>query len=261
MGSMDIKIVLFFLLCASACYGQQQVVRNVKGMATIANISPEEARAKAIDQAKQEALRLAGAEEWVQSFDFLEKREEHKKFDEFFHSLTSVQSMGTVVDWKMISEDKKIDQFKNLTYEVVIDATVKLYKTKPDPEFYLSVKGINTVYKNLDKMNFEIAPAKPGYLKIFLLDDARNVSILYPNEHEPAAVLASLQTYKFPQNTRFNYEVYTDKKDEVNYLFLVYTKKDIPYKGGQSFADFIEYVYTMEPAERFVSVERISIYK
>ncbi|HZY79178.1 MAG TPA: DUF4384 domain-containing protein [Cyclobacteriaceae bacterium] len=248
------------LLLSVTTYGQK-VVKNVKGMATIANISPEEARVKAIDRAKEEALKLAGAEEWVQSFDFLEKREEHKKFDEFFHSLTSVQSMGSVVDWKVTSEDRKVDEFKNLTYEVTIDATVKLYHTRPDPEFHLAVNGINSVYKNLDKMNFEISPAKGGFLKIFLLDDARNVAVLYPNEHEPALELVSNKKYLFPQNSRFNYEVYTEKKDETNYLFLVYTKKDIPYKGGDSFSSFIEYVYTIEPAERFVSIERITIYK
>jgi len=254
------RICLLLLLVTASGFGQQ-LIKDVKGVATIANISPEQAREKAIEQAKAEALRRAGAEEWVQSFDFLEKREEAKKFDEFFHSLTSVQSMGTVVDWKLISEEKKIDEFKNLVYEVVIDATVKLYKTRPDPEFYLSIKGIKTSYRNLDKMNFEILPAKDGFLKIFLLDDARNISTLYPNEHELATGLVSSKTYNFPQNSNFNYEVYTEKADEVNYLFLVYTKKNIPYKGGESFSSFIEYVYTMEPAERFVSIERVNIYK
>jgi hypothetical protein len=257
---IEMRVLVIFLFVTFNAFGQQ-VVKNVKGVATIANISPEEAKEKAIEQAKAEALRLAGAEEWVQSFDFLEKREESKKFDEFFHSLTSVQSMGNVVEWKLIKEEKKIDEFKNLVYEVAIDATVKLYKTKPDPEFHLSVKGIKTSYKNLEKMNFEISPAKGGFLKIFLLDDARNISVLYPNEHEPAAELISKQTYQFPQNSRFNYEVYTEKADESNYLFLVYTKKDVPYKGTQSFSSFIEYVYTMEPADRFVSIEKIRIYK
>ena len=254
------RLCLLFLLIGFSAFAQQKI-RNVKGVATIVNISPEEARTKAIEEAKHEALRIAGAEEWIQSFDFLEKREADKKFDEFFHSITSVQSMGSVLDWTVVSEEKKINEFKNLVYEVNIDATVKLYKTRPDPEFHLDVKGISTTYKHLDKMNFEISPGKDGFLKIFLLDEARNVAILYPNEFERGIELTSKQTYKFPQNKRFDYEVYTDKPEETNYLFLVYTKKDIPYKGGESFSSFIEYVYTMEPAERFVSVERIHIYK
>jgi hypothetical protein len=259
---VKVRYLLFFLLfITTASFAQKQVVRNVKGVASIVNISPEEARTKAIDQAKQEALRLAGAEEWIQSFDFLEKREENKKFDEFFHSLTAVQSMGTVLDWKLVSETKQIDEFKNLVYEVVIDATVQLYKTRPDPEFNLTVKGINRAYKNLEKMTFEISPAKGGYLKIFLLDEARIVSILYPNAYEPVMALTEKQSYKFPQNPRFDYEVYTEKAEETNYLFFVYTRKNIPYNGAESFSDFIEYVYTIEPADRFVSVEKIMIYK
>jgi len=256
-----VKYSFFLLFLATSVFAQKQLVRNVKGIATIVNISPEEARTKAIDAAKQEALRLAGAEEWIQSFDFLEKREEHKKFDEFFHSLTAVQSMGTVIDWKVVSETKKIDEFKNLVYEVFIDATVQLYKTRPDPEFNLTVKGIHRVYKNLEKMTFEILPAKGGYLKIFLLDEARLVSILYPNPYEPVVELSANQNYRFPQNPRFDYEVYTEKAEETNYLFFVYTRKNIPYNGAESFADFIEYVYSMEPADRFVSVEQIHIYK
>jgi uncharacterized protein YaaR (DUF327 family) len=256
-----VKYCFFFLLIATSAFAQKQVVRNVTGVAIIVNISPEEARTKAIDQAKQEALRLAGAEEWIQSFDFLEKREQNKKFDEFFHSITSVQSMGTVLDWKVVSETKKIDDFKNLVYEVVIDATVQLYKTRPDPEFNLTVKGVNRAYKDLEKMTFEISPAKGGYLKIFLLDEARLVSILYPNPYEPVIELTANRNYKFPQNARFDYEVYTEKAEETNYLFFVYTRKNIPYNGAESFADFIEYVYAMEPADRFVSVEQIHIYK
>jgi hypothetical protein len=240
---------------------QRQEIRNIAGRAVIANISPEQAREKAIEAAKAEALRQAGAEEWVQSFDFLQKVEQSNKFEEFFHSLTSVQSMGSVVDWKVLKENRGVDEFGTLFYEVTLDATVVLYKTKPDPAFQLIVKGIHAVYKNEEKMNFEVLPGQDGYLKIFLLDEARAVSQLYPNEHEPQANMRGSTAYKFPQSPHFNYEVFTDKKEETNYLFLVYTRKDIPYKGGDDFAGFIEYVYTMEPAERYVALERISIRK
>jgi hypothetical protein len=245
----------------STAFAQRREITNVSGRTVIANISPEQAREKAIELAKAEALRQAGAEEWVQSFDFLQKVEQSNKFEEFFHSLTSVQSMGSVVDWKVRKEHKGVDEFGALFYEVTLDATVVLYKTRPDPSFQLTVKGIHPVYKNEEKMNFEVFPGQDGFLKIFLLDEARAVSQLYPNEHEPQANMKGSTSYKFPQSPHFNYEVYTEKKEETNYLFLVYTRKDIPYKGGDDFAGFIEYVYSMEPVERFVALERISIRK
>lgn len=258
---MKSLIIICFLLTFSTAFAQRREITNVSGRTVIANISPEQAREKAIELAKAEALRQAGAEEWVQSFDFLQKVEQSNKFEEFFHSLTSVQSMGSVVDWKVRKEHKGVDEFGALFYEVTLDATVVLYKTRPDPSFQLTVKGIHPVYKNEEKMNFEVFPGQDGFLKIFLLDEARAVSQLYPNEHEPQANMKGSTSYKFPQSPHFNYEVYTEKKEETNYLFLVYTRKDIPYKGGDDFAGFIEYVYSMEPVERFVALERISIRK
>jgi hypothetical protein len=254
-------ILIVCVLCSCQLTAQRLQIHNVKGRVIIANISPEQARENAIEAAKAEALRQAGAEEWVQSFDFLEKREESNKFDEFFHSLTSVTSMGSVVDWKVRKENKGADEFGTLFYEVTLDATVVLYKTKPDPSFQLTVNGIDPVYKNKEKMNFEVRPVQDGFLKIFLLDEGRAVSMLYPNEQEPEVMMRGATLYKFPQSPRFDYEVFTEKKEETNYLFLVYTRKDVPYRGTDDFSDFIEYVYTMEPAERFVSLERISIRK
>lgn len=255
-----IRIILLFLLVTPlTTFCQRVKINGVQGRAVIANISPEQAREKAIEQAKAEALRQAGAEEWVQSFDFLSKREANDRFEEFFHSLTSVQAMGSVVDWKVSNESKSVDAQGALLYDVTIDATVMLYKTRPDPEFQVVVRGIRSMYQNEEKMNFEIIPGKDGFLKMFLMDDVRSVSMLYPNEHERTVEMRGKTTYAFPQSPHHNYEVYTNKKEETNYLFLVYTRKDIPYRGGDNFADFIEYVYTMEPAERFVMVERIEI--
>ena len=255
------KLLILLMLPAFGAQAQHVQVQGVQGQATIANITPEQAREKAVEQAKAEALRRAGVEEWVQSFDFLQKREENNKFEEFFHSLTSVQAMGSVVDWSVLKENKRLDESGTLLYEVTLDATVVLYKTRPDPEFHLAVNGVHPVYRNEENLSFQITPGKDGFLKIFLMDDARAVSMLYPNEHEKVAEMRGKTPYVFPQSPHFNYEAYTNKSEETNYLFFVYTRKDIPYNGTDNFSDFIQYVYTMEPAERALAVERIEIRK
>src|SRR6478609_5373447 len=94
---------LLFIFCITSgviSLAQVKAVSNAHGMAAIVNISPEEARAKAIEEAKVDALHKAGVQEWIQSFDYLDKKEEHNKFTEFFRSITSVQTMGNVVSWK-----------------------------------------------------------------------------------------------------------------------------------------------------------------
>src|SRR6187401_456754 len=97
MARMDIQIKnLLRALCLVAMsivcsHAQTRSLTGVKGSASIVNITPEHAKLKAIEEAKVEALRLAGVEEWVQSVDFLETREVNNKVTDFFHSLTSVQ--------------------------------------------------------------------------------------------------------------------------------------------------------------------------
>jgi hypothetical protein len=264
MGSMEIQInmkskILAILFVSAICsYAQEKKLYNVKGEASISNITPEQARIKAIEYAKVEALRLAGSQEWIQSFDYLEKREANNHAEEFFHSLTSVQTMGNVIQWEVVKEDKKIDALSNLVYEVWINATVLVYKTKIDPEFRFLLSDLKQVYKNDEDLNFSITPQQEGYLTIFMMDQAENISMLYPNEHEQLIKMNKDQKYEFPQSSFYRYQVYSDLKEEVNYLFLLYTRKNVKYTGS-NFKEFIEHVYQIEPQERFLTMERFRI--
>lgn len=253
-------VALMFCLVVFSSPAQTRKFTNVKGAAVIVNVTPEEAKNKAIEAAKVEAMRLAGVTEWIQSFDFLEKKESGGSYDEFFHSLTSVQTLGSVTGWELKSESKKIDDFNNLVYEVSIDATVQLYKSKKDPAFQLSVKGLSLVYKNESKLAFDVLPKQPGYLKIFLIDERQNVAMLFPNEYESSFQMEANSTYSFPQSSHFEYEMFTDFDEETNYLFFLFTRKDILCKA-EDFKDFLEYVYSIEPQDRFATMEKVVIYK
>ena len=250
------------LLCLVMFNAQAQIRKftNVKGAAVIVNVTPEEARNKAIEAAKVEAMRLAGVTEWIKSFDFLEKKEAGGTYDEFFHSLTSVETLGSVTGWELKSESKKIDDFNNLIYEVSIDATVQLYKSKKDPEFQLSVKGLSQVYKNESKLAFDVLAKQPGYLKIFLIDEHQSVTMLFPNEYESSFQMDANSTYSFPQSSHFEYEMFTDFKEETNYLFFLFTRRDI-LCNAEDFKSFLEYVYSIEPQDRFATMEKVVIYK
>jgi len=79
-------------LCASCCLAQEiKTVEGIKGEWIISNdITPIQARANAIDQAKAEALRNAGATEYVSESSLLYKTEKDKKLEDIHKSLTSV---------------------------------------------------------------------------------------------------------------------------------------------------------------------------
>jgi hypothetical protein len=264
MEFMDIQLkkllvaIGFVLVVMVHTQAQSQKVKGVPGSASIVNITPEQAKQKAIDDAKAESLRLAGVEEWVQSVSFLETRESNNKVTDFFHSLTSVQSMGEVVSWSLVSENKVKDELGNLRYDVVIDAEVKVYKTRPDPEFQVDVKGVNSVYKNGSDLAFSTLPNRPGYLSVFIIDQESNVVQLYPNTEEPLIHMTEARDYTFPMSKHYRYEVFSNLREETNYVFFLFTKSNIPYRGD-SFQSFIEHVYRIEPWERYTVMERIMI--
>lgn len=257
-----IAVGMSLMLCMVVLDSRAQTKKfaNVRGAAVIVNVTPEEAKNKAIEAAKVEALRMAGVTEWIQSFDFLEKKEAAGKYDEFFHSLTSVETLGSVTGWELKGESKKIDDFNNLIYEVSIDATVQLYKSKKDPEFQLLVDGLSQVYKNESKLAFDVLAKQPGYLKIFLIDERQNVAMLFPNEYESSFQMEANSTYSFPQSSHFEYEMFTELEEETNYLFFLFTRKDIVCKA-EHFRSFLEYVYSIEPQDRFATMEKVVIYK
>ena len=253
-------LFIFYSTVSVVSLAQVKAVSNAHGMAAIVNISPEEARAKAIEEAKLDALHKAGVQEWIQSFDYLDKKEEHNKFTEFFRSITSVQTMGNVVSWKVVKEEKKIDELNNLLYEVIIDAEVKLYLTRADKEFQVAINGIQPLYHSEQKMQFEILPNKEGYLSVFIVDNNLAVTQLFPNEKEKENKLTAAITYRFPLSPHFDYEVYTDLKEEQNYIFFLYTRQHLPFHGT-SFDSLIEFIYGIEPQERFLSMEKFRIVK
>ncbi len=168
--------------------------------------------------------------------------------------------MGNVISYQVVKEQKKVDALNNLIYEVLIDAEVRIYKSKADPEFKVNVSGISPLYKNEQKLTFSVLPYKEGYLSVFIIDPQSVVSPLFPNVNEKQNQLIAGVTYTFPLSPHFDYQVYTDLGEEQDYVFFLFTRQDIRFQG-KSFNEFIEHVYGIEPQERFLMMEKIRIVK
>ena len=97
--------------------------------------------------------------------------------------MTSIDVSGEISGFQVIKEEKRKNEFGNLTYEVWINATVMLHKTSKDPGFNMDVNGIRDSYRSPEELVFEIMPSKEGFLNIFILGDDESL-LLYPNKFE-----------------------------------------------------------------------------
>jgi hypothetical protein len=247
-GTLAVAIVWLSAFCG---YAQEaKKVEHIKGEWIISNdITPLQAREKAIDQAKAEALRIAGVPEYVGESNLIYKTEKNNTLKDIHESWTSVDVSGEISDFKVVSEERKINEFGNLIYEVWIDATVVLHRLSKDPGFNVDVKGIREKYRSPEELVFEIIPSKEGFLNIFILSEHESLH-LYPNKFEKQEKFEGGKTYKFPRSRGLDYEVSSEEPMEVNYLVLLYTKVEIPFHEAETSENILQFIARIDPSQK-----------
>ncbi len=256
-----ILIVLVCTLLPQLLLSQTVRVEGAAGRWPIVNITPEKAGELALGEAKKEALRLGGVEEVVRSTDALYSRSE-RSYSQLFSSFSTVEMQGAVVDYAIVDTRQEKDIDGRFYAVVVIDALVKKYSSRPDPQFVLAVAGLEAGgYKAGDAVRFSVTPAQEGFLKIFLVEDSQKASQLFPNPKEPDRKFAAGARVFFPTNRTIRYtaEKSSAGKVEHNYLVLVYTKDNIPWSGETTYENLLKWINAIEPSGRCVVFEEIII--
>ena len=243
------------VVCFSAffSFGQEtKKVEGIKGQWIISDdITPIQARAKALEEAKAEALRNAGVAEHVAESNVLYKTEKDSEVKDIHKSLTSTDISGEICEFQVIAEEKKINEFGNLMYEVWINATVILHKTSKDPGFNVEVIGLRDKYRSPEELVFEIKPSREGFLNIFIIGDDESL-LLFPNKFEKQERFEGGKVYGFPRSRALDYEVSSDENTEVNYLILLYTKTEIPFREAETSENILQFIARIDPAQKCI---------
>lgn len=249
------------LSIGTVCAQEKVELKNVKGEWIVSNdITIPEAREKAIAQAKLEAMREAGVPELISESNVLYKSEaKGGNSQELFESITSVDVSGEIARFNVNREEKKFNDVGNLAYTVWIDATVLIHKDAKDPSFSFDVDGIRETYRSLDPLQFQVKPWKDSYLMAFIVS-GNDALLLYPNNIEKKDMLKGGENYKFP-GKGLNYEVYTEQATEINYLILLLTRQDIPYQGGSTPNDVLNFLAKINPSQKSVKTYSFLIKK
>ena len=257
-----ICLILPVLFMALNSFAQEQKTVRATGVYMSRDLTPEQTKAKAIEEAKRNALLKAGVAETVSVTDFNYQFEDNEKFREIFQSISTIETGGQIIVDTILSEKKSFNEFGNMQVEVEIQATVFQYKEKADQTFLIKVEGIDEVYKNMDYLKFLVTPTQNGYLKIFNVSDEKT-SLLYPYKDLTNKRLNDItnrlflkdQTVKMPVHPAFSDGYYLeidkpDKEQEFNILIFVFTKQNIPFLQEVNFTNMMRWIYAMTPDER-----------
>lgn len=271
------KTILLFLILALFsnlhAVGQKKKTVVAKGSFISSDLTPEQTRAKAIEDAKRNALVKAGVSETVTFTDFSYKFEDNERFNEIFQAISSIQTGGEIIVDKILNESKTFNEYGNMVVEVEIEATVYRHRQKADPTFLFSVEGIDEVYKNEDLLQFKFTPTQDGYLKTFNITEDE-CSVLYPyrdtqnpqyNDKTDKLFNAG-ETVQLPLHPAYSEGYFLEvdtpgKTEEFNILIFVFTKQNIPFIEKPTFNNIMTWIYAIPPDERVTGQEGFVIKK
>ncbi len=241
---------------------QKKTTVVATGKYASSDLTPEQTRAKAIEDAKHNALIKAGVAENITFTDFSYKYDDNERFNEIFQAISSIQTGGEIIVDKVLNEKKYFNEFGNMVVQVEIEATIFRHKEKPDPRFLFTVEGVDEVYKDGDYLQFNFTPTQDGYLKIFNITD-EDTYLLYPykSQEQPALnddpdrLFKKRRTVQLPVHPAYRdgYFLGIDKPGktrEFNILMFVYTKENIPFIDEANFTNVMKWIYSIPPDER-----------
>ena len=261
------KIVTFILFISNGVFfGFSQKTTNVNhivGSAFVTgDISPNEAKAQALNEAKINALKAAGIGEQIKSNQLLLTSQQKNDYEQFFSSSIQSEIQGAVQSFNIKSERVYCKNEFEIIYEIVLDATVIKYDSKPDLTFDAHIEGIKSVYNNDENLTFSVKATKESYLTIFNITD-KEAFMLYPNAYEKQI---PVEIKSFPI-ANIEYTLHTDMKtSETNRLIFVFTKTLYPFikmdKEQITTHDAIfNWIYSIMPDQRKVEYITLLIQK
>ncbi len=273
MNRTAIFLIIILMLGSFSAEAQRKKTVRAIGSAISHDLTPAQTRAKAIEDAKRNALNKAGVSESISFTDFSYKFEDNEKFGEIFQAISMIETGGEIVVDEVLSETKDFNEFGNMVVEVEIEATVYRHRKSADPTFLLRVDGIDEVYQNEDLLQFTVTPTQDAYLKIFNITEESS-SVLYPysSKENPQYNDKTGQLFKaneplqLPVHPAYSdgyyLEVDTPGKDrEFNILLFVFTKQDIPFIEDPTFNNVMKWIYSISPDERVMAQEGFVIKK
>ncbi len=169
MNKMILKTgcLIILLFIAFANHGQETVeVPYVTGTAVI-----EGDEAKAKKEAKQnayiKALKKAGVPVHMNVLQTQISEYSNEKLSQQYMEDINSELRGNVIPKEIIDTSKSINNAGMPIYKYTFNAEVAKYNPASDPNFNVSISGVERIYKEGDTDVFKIKPSKDCYLTLF----------------------------------------------------------------------------------------------
>ena len=244
-----------------AGHEKSKLIKRVRGEYAItanSHVSPLEAKEKAREDAKKQALIQA----FGQKINIIDQIETSSA-GESFNSLSVLKNEGEIEEFTILEEGLAPNPTRKTEMVFYCIANVKVKAgNEPDPSFTATISGIHSTYFSNEYCFFTITPSQNSYLKVFIYENSEVGYYLYPGGSHHGLYLKADTPIQLPRNTDSDIQLYTDKTKETNTIVLLLTKEEYPFNINNPTRQDINRFITLIPNDKkFVSYHIIDILK
>ena len=222
-----LQALLLLLLSLTASGQGKKTVSGEYVMLVPENISREEARAAAVEQAKLEAL----AKEFgtmVSQTNILLMEEENNRSRNSFYSLGQCDVKGEWIKTTEENVDEAIADGQHWMTARVKGVAREVRFAKVDFESHLLRNGKGDEfeaddYRDGDRFYISFRSPAKGYLAVYLLDADRNAFPIVPEQNEELFQVKRGERYVFVDDDEHYIFLTTDRPQELNQVYIIFS--------------------------------------
>ena len=218
-----------------------------EGLAQVVNITPEEARIRALQDARERAI-MFGVGIEVQAHTLQRQEESEGLFDDAFYTLSEQTSAGRIVEERppeWASFEIPGTPLPVLVYRAKVKVRVAEEKGAPDPDFRVKLALNKERFSAGEEMRLAITSTRPCYVTVLNLTAADTVIVLLPHTHRQDRFVAPGDTLWIPDAD--------EQAMGIHYRVM-------PLAGRKNATEMIKVVATKKPHVFGAGLEKVSIY-
>lgn len=259
-----IIVVAFSLLLSITSHADVRIVTvHAEGKCELSRfITIEQAEHKALQEAKQEALRKAGVPENVWSVFGTVTESDGQAFKQAYSEMSVLAIGGLVNILETPTYTQEYNKVEKRTYVICkIHAEVKK-GDQVDKSYQIKVDGISSVYKVDEAFSMNIQVSFDSYVRVFWFNESDGSQLL-PNSYEQNNFVAKGTTRVFPNTEQYDLGVVKSdptKDTELVNVMVVATKTDYPFfEDSVTFESLLKWIYDIPASDRCASFETFYI--
>jgi len=166
----------------------------------VVNISPEEAKERAVQRALQLAIEQFSGIEVSGRTTSIEAESNDNVSIAHFSKLTQQVSNGIVLEKEILEEKNFVFDDGIIIKSVTSKIKVGNQKGKKDPSFQITATLNREYYKNGEELEIELKSSKDCYITILNICSNDSVYVLFPNNYRENNFLKSGEIFKLPNS-------------------------------------------------------------